>query len=856
MRVGKFYTITPPALPQSLIVQRSNKAAPHIRASSIRPLSRWVALLMVQTAMLSHAQSATPSEQSIYQASGILANSQADNLNMPNNPNNPSATLDAITITADKLAPTQIAETKVSDKQIQEQLIQSQADLVRYNPEVTVAEVGRYGSKGFAIRGVDGNRVAMNYDGVALPDQQINQVFSPYGYMFEGRFSPDTELLSSVSLQAGADSLTSGSGAVGGAVNYRSKQPNDILQSGQSLAGYAKTGYSSKNEEMMSAVGLAGRTQQFEALVNYAYREGHELKNHRMQGYNSGKLDPNYPFPDNEIDQKGVLPDPSHYESHASLAKLYWHPTDEHRIGVHGSYQYRQNHNQAITKQTFSSQRRIGYDESELTNYGMSYRYLPLSSQWIDEINADASYQEVIGAADTYIYTPESFSPERFILDRNEYRPQYDTTKQVTVSAILLPIETQRYGTHVLNLSASYGKQDHELIMQRWAKLSGKDLNDFQFIGPSVKKDRYSLAIADDIAVTDRLDIKAGIRYDDHNYKPYMSDIDKYSLSQTSDTYYAKRLYLDGEFDKQNHMRQFGGLLGLSYELTRNWRMDYQASTGFLTPSFSQMYSAFEMLGNRLTTNVELKPEKSLNHELSLQGDFATASVNATAFYSDYTDFINTVYVEKQEQYCLSPGNCLPIIRNYIMADNIDSAKTYGVRLGGIWDVSDWADTAGQLSLTGDVSFAKDSSSDGINLLATNPPKAIFGIDYVSVDSGFDVHARLRYEGAKKADDAKVKDYIFQGVNQKSKEVIVPYQHIGASSSSVVYDLYGSKSFANGFKLSAGIYNIFDKQYIPWSNLRSLAETSINSMVDDAGQGLQRYTAPGRNYAVALTYEF
>lgn len=337
-----------------------------------------------------------------------------------------------------------------------------------------------------------------------------------------------------------------------------------------------------------------------------------------------------------------------------------------------------------------------------------------------------------------------------------------------------------------------------------------------------------------------------------------MSETDKASLDKTSDSYYAKKLYLNGEFDKTNHMNQVGGLLALDYQLNPNWQLGYKASTGFLAPSTSQMYSAFEMLGNRLTTNVNLKPEKSLNHELSLQGSFEKGSLNATAFYTDYKDFINTVYSEESEKICYDYWGvevCDNRIINFIKAGNIDRAKTYGVRLGGIWDVSNLLKNTGTLKVTGDVSLAKDSTSDGTNLLATNPPTGIFGLDYTTPDNTLDLHAKVRYLGAKKPKDAKVKDYIFQ-YGDFSKEVIAPYEHINASKTAVVYDLYGTKSLSNGLSLSAGIYNIFDKKYTPWSNLRSLAELNVNSMVDDEGQGLARYTAPGRNYAVSLSYAF
>ncbi|WP_261871034.1 TonB-dependent receptor [Psychrobacter sp. JCM 18901] len=66
----------------------------------------------------------------------------------------------------------------------------------------------------------------------------------------------------------------------------------------------------------------------------------------------------------------------------------------------------------------------------------------------------------------------------------------------------------------------------------------------------------------------------------------------------------------------------------------------------------------------------------------------------------------------------------------------------------------------------------------------------------------------------------------------------------------------GVKKLGSNLKLSAGVFNLFDAKYVPWDNLRSLAELNVNSMVDDQGVGIERFTAPGRNYKVGLTYEF
>ncbi len=787
------------------------------------------------------------------------------------NNDEPSVVLEAITVVAEKDKATKATETTTTSQDIQDEHINTQQDLVRYNPEVSVAEVGRYGSKGFAIRGVDGNRVAMSYDGVSLPDQQINQFFSSYGYMYEGRLAPDTEMLSHVRVKAGSDSFASGSGAMGGAVNYESKEPEDLIQGGEEIGGYAKLGYTNKNEEFMQAVGLAGEKGKFSAIVNYAHREGHELKNHRMVGFDKDKLDPTYDFKaDPYYDNKAsVLPDALHYDGHATMGKLYYSPTDEHRFGVQGSYQYRLNKGNHYTKKVLSNPR-IGYDESELTSYGINYRYYPTESKWIDTIDADLSRHEVVGVADTFVYG-SGWGGDSSKLEREEYRPQYDDTTQFSISAKSLPIDTEKFGTHNLSMSGNYMDKDYELIMRKRNKnSSGVNTESYNFVGPAVKRDIYNLAIADNINISDKLDAEIGLRYDYHNIQPYMTKYNHAGLADASNTYYPKILYNQGAFKETENvtMDNLGWLAGINYKMTPNWQLGYKASTGFMTPSNMQMYSAFEMFGNRLIVNPDLKPETSINHELSVQGDFKDFSVNATGFYTDYTNFINNTF-SSEAISCMVGGKEVPLKdcpgddykdwRFYVGADNIDKAKTYGVRLGGVWDVSKLADTEGKLQLTATASYAKDSTSEDISMLATQPPNGIIGVDYFAPDDSYQIHSKLRYLGAKKADAAKIKQADPNQNKQwyeQTQFIVAPYPLIDKSESAFVLDIYGSKKFDNGIKLSGGIYNVFDKKYVPWDNLRTLAEMHINSMVDKDGVGIQRYTAPGRNFAVALTYEY
>jgi len=82
-----------------------------------------------------------------------------------------AASLDVITVEASKrpIAVGDIASrvTVIDDVRIERELAQSIHDLVRYEPGVDVVDQGsRFGYAGFNIRGVGGNRVHVEVDGV------------------------------------------------------------------------------------------------------------------------------------------------------------------------------------------------------------------------------------------------------------------------------------------------------------------------------------------------------------------------------------------------------------------------------------------------------------------------------------------------------------------------------------------------------------------------------------------------------------------------------------------------------------------------------------------------------------------
>lgn len=815
----------------------------------------------------------------------------------------------------------------VDAQQIKKEMISNAHDLVRYNTEVDVAEVGRYGNKGFAIRGVDGNRVAMNLDGMPLPEVEANEVFSPYGYQYEGRFNPDVELMGGVRVTAGADSLLSGSGAVGGAISYRSKESKDILQDKENFAGYAKVGYSNKNEEMLSAVGFAGKVGKTELMLNYAHREGHELKNHDMRKHNKDRMDVNYDFRANGEQPVSspfslLYPDAVKYKRDGVLAKLYYHFNDDHRIGLQGLYQKQDTHTNAHSKSTAFGDR-VAYDTEELKSYGLNYRYAPLESAWLNEFNAEYQYLDVKGIAETHVWS--GYTTKRH--STTHHRPTQTINHQLKLSTDFQPLNLGNLGTHQFKLSTTYSKQDYTTSKPE-AHLKADGTVDYahqgtDYVFPDAKKDIYSITLSDDITLTDRFSAKLGIRYDNYKYSPYFQNDTWFGKIETNEQEVIKRAlrysqlkfyqdYRNGFYNQKVKFDNFTYSGAFNYDiLPDTLTARYKVGTGFLAPTVTQIYSAFQGQGIQQLANTNLKPEKSINHELELEYKATpNTTLTVSGYLTKYKDFIHTRYWDAPSGNIIDPNGCR--LGLCAMSMNLDEAEIKGFKIGVESDLSTLLNTSGRLSTFANFHTAKDKAkvqtdNNGtliVNTLAAVPPNLTLGLDYTSADNSWSLHGRARALVRKKEQETKglsteeirsvttvtcgdIEYYygMCRGLNNARqdpnlgrpstgnwvydreavtgyKDVVDTYRHAHRGNSVVLFDLFGSKAFGKNqnLVLNAGVYNITNVKYIPWETLRQFSNLNANQLVDTsrggAGHGFNRYTAPGRNYAISLEYKF
>ena len=126
-----------------------------------------------------------------------------------------------------------VGETQITAKKLSKQQASDSRDLVRYETGITVVETGRTGASGYAVRGVDENRVGIMVDGLrqaeTLSSQAFKELFEGYGNFNNTRNDVEIENVKTATITKGADSLKSGSGALGGSVIFDTKDARDYL---------------------------------------------------------------------------------------------------------------------------------------------------------------------------------------------------------------------------------------------------------------------------------------------------------------------------------------------------------------------------------------------------------------------------------------------------------------------------------------------------------------------------------------------------------------------------------------------------------------------------------------------------
>lgn len=166
--------------------------------------------------------------------------------------------LDTIQVTADREAESD-ADSVVDAKSIERFLSADLEDIFAGEPEVSVGSSVGVAQKVY-VRGLEDPLLNVSVDGATQA-----------GVLFHhtGRIAVDPDLLKRVEVDTGAGKATAGAGALGGAIRFITKDPEDLLREGENVGALVKLGSFSNTKGYSASTTIFGRlNDQWSTLVS------------------------------------------------------------------------------------------------------------------------------------------------------------------------------------------------------------------------------------------------------------------------------------------------------------------------------------------------------------------------------------------------------------------------------------------------------------------------------------------------------------------------------------------------------------------------------------------------------------
>ena len=759
-----------------------------------------------------------------------------------------------------------LGEEKIRRQALDKQMVSDESDLVRYDPGISVVEGGRSGSNGFTIRGVDKDRVAINVDGLAQAESRsseaFQELFGAYGNFNANRNTSEPENFSEVTLTKGADSLKSGSGALGGAVNYKTKSASDYVSEEKPYHLGIKGGYIGRNSQKFSSITAAGTWLGLDALMVYTRRFGKETKNNsdaadtvitdNKQSWNPNAGSTNY-------GSRGIArskPDPQDWVNKSTLFKLGYNFNDKNRIG----WIYEDSRTDRTTielsnmwaadwkgdalgdtrsRQDISYRKRIGFeyknqlDKGPWDNLNLRYDRQTIDmSTWTWDLPTD--------------YGRNGVNSDVYHMFRNirQKNTQFgaDAEKQIDFSKSVWAMQYGLGGSQNDN-----GNRDHSYWVRLYdPKYQTSNNQELTMLVESSSKNRFAYwNNTFQFGDSSQYRLNAGLRYDNSSSKA--KDNPNYTPA------------IRGQIPYLGSERKHSGFsygLGLDWKFTPHLNLLAKYSTGFRAPTSDETWLLFPHPDFYLKANPNLKAETAKNFELGLAGSGKAGNFKLSGFQTRYRNFIELTYMGVSSDNPNSP-NYAPISDGTALVSspvwqnqNRSSAWVKGLEFNGTWNLDSIGLPQGTHAGV-NVSYikgkAKQTNGQETPINALSPWSAVYNLGYDAPSKRWGINAYLTHTAAKKPSDTV----------HSSDDLNNPWPFAKHSKAYTLFDLTGYVNLGKYFTLRAGAYNIGNKKYYTWESLRSIREFGTVNRVDNKTHaGIERFTSPGRSYNFTLEAKF
>lgn len=260
-------------------------------------------------------------------------------------------TLPAVTVSGVGIDPVQ-RQTVVDSDAIDRGQATDLGEVFRQQPDVNVGGSVAVAEKVY-MRGLEDPLLNVSIDGAS----QAGRLFH-----HAGRLSIEPDLLERVEVEAGAGAATTGPGALGGAIRFVTKDPDDLLDAGQRLGGKVSSAYfSNGNGYKVNLTGYGRITDAWSTLLSVSRSEH-----------------------DNFEDGDGNAMTGTEAQQQLGFAKVVGQLTEAQRVKV--SYDYRIDEGDRTQRPQWAE---AGFNalyplELERATTTVNYELAPADSRWLD----------------------------------------------------------------------------------------------------------------------------------------------------------------------------------------------------------------------------------------------------------------------------------------------------------------------------------------------------------------------------------------------------------------------------------------------------------------------------------------
>jgi len=645
-------------------------------------------------------------------------------------------------------------------------------DILRFQPNINMESTGsRFQSSAINIRGIGGNRVSIEVDGIASTDQ-----FDTGSFSNSGRLLPEIDLIKHVEILNGPASTLYGSDALGGVVAVTTWDPADLVSQTPGDDFYKmRIGYEGKNHSQVASGLAAWQQESVGALVSMTHRQGKGINNDDFTDLEQDKLD---------------------WESYSLFAKATFAmaESDLLTLTLQSSKRSMDSENNAMASQVarkFSNSEFItGDDEIDMTRVSLEYQFTTGLTLFEENVFR-MYYLDSETEQKTTDLRPLARKPVR--IDRNfNYQQEivgaeFNSFAQLGQHSLVMGIdfsqtttEEQRNGTQT---TLSTGAVTNVVAGETFP------LRDF----PMSKSQELGVFVQDEIELSSNWTLVPALRFDYYHLKPsadslYLQNNPNFNIASITETAWSPKLGILHHFD--NGITTYA-----------------QYVRGFRTAPYDDVNTSLNILspwGNaKALPNPDLKSEQSDGFEIGLRQGDASTHITAALFYTRYKDFIETKLNLGKDP--LDPTTTL------FQSRNLNRAEIYGFEFSYMTELQNWSDKLSGLSLTTNLAVTEGNNLDTDEPInSISPAQATINLAWHSADDKWQLNVINTLTKAKTR------------VDETSSRVSY-YKPAGYG----IVDFLANYKVTPNSEIRFGIFNVTDKQYWNWQDVRNLGSEEV-----------------------------